>query len=140
MANDDDNESDDFQEDDLQFEIFYEKLKTKLADEAVLRRIYNAKRDIETTLGTQIVIQIPNMYEEYADDIFNALNNMGIDKHTNTMKLGFLIDYLSSENPNLKVYIDPIHLKEGLNPMSNLVLVAMDDYIILVPKNENENK
>jgi hypothetical protein len=132
MREEHNDESDDSEEP----EIFYENLKRKLSDEVVIKKIYNAKREIEHTLGCQIVLSVANVEEEYAEDIFNSLNNIGIDKKSNSMKLGFLIDYLSSENKDLNVYIDPLHLKPGVNPLTNLVLVAMDDYIILVPKNE----
>jgi hypothetical protein len=123
-------------QDDLQFQIFFENLKRKLDDEKIVKKIYDSKREIENALGCQIIISIANVEEEYAEEIFNSINNIGIDKSTNTMKLGFLIDYLSSEDKNLGVYIDPIHLKTGLNPLANMVLVPMDDYIILVPKSE----
>lgn len=136
MAEDDDEERDDYQDDDFQHEMFYQEIKRKLHDEGVMKKIYNAKRDIESALGAQIIISIPNLNEEYAEEVFESLNNIGIDKATNTMKLGFLIDYLNSESSDLKVYIDALHLKPGVNPLTNLVLVAMDDYIILVPKNE----
>jgi hypothetical protein len=133
MAEDDnDNNFDENEE----HEIFYEKLKRKLTDEVVVKKIYNAKRDIEHELGCQIILSIANVEDEYAEDLFNSLNNIGIDKKTNSMKLGYLIDYLSTEDKNLNVYIDPLHLKAGLNPLTNLVFVAMDDHIILVPKNE----
>jgi hypothetical protein len=121
---------------DLQFELFYENIKRKLTDPTVIKKIYNAKRDIEHALGCQIIISIANVEEEYAEELFNSLNNIGIDNKTNSMKLGFVVDYLSTEDRDLNVYIDALHLKPGVNPLSNLVLVAMDGYIILVPKNE----
>jgi len=132
MADDNDDHE---EQEDLQFEIFFENLKRRLTDPKVIKKIYDSKREIEDALGCQIIISVSNVEEEYAEELFNSLNNIGIDKESNTMKLGFLIDYLQSEDRDLNVYLDPLHLKPGVNPLTNLVLVAMDGYIILVPKN-----
>jgi hypothetical protein len=137
--NEDGYEEDDGNEEegDFDYEEFYSKIKSKMNDEKVVKKIYNAKREIEHALECQIIISIPNISDEHQEDVFNTLNNMGIDPKTNTMKLGYLVDYLSSEDKELKVYIDALHIKPGVNPLTNLILVAMDDYVILVPKNEN---
>ena len=130
-----DDDSDGGYESDEEF-IF--ELKRKLNDKAIMRNLVKHKTEIEKMLGCQILISIPDLSSELQEEVFDRINNTGIDRKTNTLKYSYLIEFLSKElrdDIDYNVYIDPIHLTEGLNPLSNIVLVPMDDYIILVPKN-----
>ena len=73
-----------------------------------------ANEDIDTYLDT---------FNEYSED------NLEYDG----MTLKEFINYLSTEEENLMVSIDPIYLKEGINEINNVILTTLGDKVVIVP-------
>lgn len=55
-----------------------------------------------------------------------------------TMTLGELIKYLNTEDHDMKIYIDPLYLNEGVNAINNVLTTTTgDDVMIIAPVSHN---
>jgi hypothetical protein len=71
-------------------------------------------------------------YDEYRST-FNRQkeNNYPLE---DCMSLGELINIMEDEDRSLKLSIDPIHLNDGVNDITNMLLIPLDNKVIIVPK------
>lgn len=132
-------------------EEFYEKLRKKLSNKRVIKQVDGLKQQIEAIMGCSVDIQFLsqddqdeiNKLNEKLKDTFEQINELGLDS-SKTVKLEIpamtvkdLKSMLVRENEHQKIFIDPVYLKSGMNPLNNAILIGMDDYVILIPKSQD---
>lgn len=64
-------------------------------------------------------------------EVFNEYSKENLEY--DAMTLNQLIDYLNTEEGDLKVSIDPLYLKEGINEINNVILTTLGDKVVIVP-------
>lgn len=126
----------DEEDEGLDNEAFFQSVKDKLLNPEILEKIYHAKFDIEKALDCQVIISVPNIEKKYAEEIFNLMNNIGIDKKSGAMKLGYLVDILAREPRDLNVCMDTLHFEKGVNQLKDIIIIPMEGYIVLIPKSK----
>lgn len=80
------------------------------------------------------------IFDDYDEDgeLFEDLENVDLSK---SMTINEFIDFLSKEKEgNLKIAIDPIYLKKGINEITNVLITTYDDKAIIVPANRKEDE
>ena len=116
------------------------KIEKKLENNPELREeiafhIERMEEIFETNVEVYVVHsfgedQYRDVFENYSDD----------DLNYESMTLGVFIDILKQEDKNLKVSIDPIYLKKGINSIEGVLLTTLNDKLIIVPTSKKDEK
>lgn len=131
-------------------EDFYKNLKKKLSNKRVVKSLEYHRRMIEEIMECSIDIQFISDEELMEMEAMNQklkqtledvdeLATSNINNESQAITLKDLKKMLTRENEDQKVFIDPIYLSNGMNPLNNMILVGMDNYVILIPKSEKIN-
>jgi hypothetical protein len=122
------------------------KIYERLSDKSVKKELYDSIKKIEEIYGypIDIALIITDMDSQLGIDTYNEDSyNYSMDMNygdmlkkpdDETMKLSEFRKFLSEEDPDLKICIDPIYLKEGINEIGNVLLTTYDNKVIIVPK------
>jgi len=122
------------------------KIYERLSDKSVKKELHDSIKKIEEIYGYPIDIALivadlddPLGVDTFNEDSYNYSMDMNYDEmlkkpSDETMKLSELKKFLSEEDPDLKICIDPIYLKQGINEIRNVLLTTYDDKVIIVPK------
>jgi len=126
------------------------KIYERLSDRNVKNELNIAIKKIEEIYGypIDITLIVKDSNESFGIDTYNEdsydymmdMNHEDMLKkpEETTMKLSEFIKYISEEDKNLKVGIDPIYLEKGVNEIGNVLLTTFNDKIIIVPKPTKE--
>lgn len=124
-----------------EFQKIIKEIEDKLEKNPELKdEIQKNVENIEKILGYQIDVSVVYMQglDEY-DEIMQK-TNIDLDIDEEPMRLQDFIDFIGEEDRELKVIIDPLYMKNGLNKISNVITTTLDDYIVIVPKNDNKDE
>jgi hypothetical protein len=133
-------------------EEFYQNLRKKLSNKKTLKTLDYHKRMIEELMDCAIDIQFISeselremeLMDQKLKDTLSEIHDLGLHESApndefKALRLKDLKEMLTKENEDQKVFIDPIYLKSGMNPLHDMLLVGMDQYVILLPKSEKIN-
>ena len=133
-------------------EMILKKIYERLSDKSVKKELYDAIEKIEKIYGYPIDITLiinDNRSDlgvnTYNEDSYNYGQQLDYDyilkkPQDGTMKLSEFIKFLSDEDPELKICIDPIYLKHGINDICNVLLTTFNNKVIIVPKPTEVNE
>lgn len=115
----------------------HEPKKSKEIDEFLL------KLAEEFNCTFKLVYDVFPETDRYEDNIDNG--RVICPRDYPTMTLGEFLKHIDTENHDMKIYIDPIYMREGVNAINNLLTTTTgDDAMIIAPvshnKNNNENE
>lgn len=128
------------------------KIYERLSDKSVKKELHTAIKKIEEIYGYPIDIALiitdmndPLGIDTYNEDSYNYSMDMNYDEmlkkpKDGTMKLSEFSKFLIEEDPELKLCIDPIYLKKGMNEIGNVLLTTYNNKVIIVPKPVDENE
>jgi hypothetical protein len=124
-------------------EEYRERLKAvyeKYEDPIINAQIEMYLKEIESLIDCPVDLEfmIYPKAEQY-EEIMSS-EEFSIPKQE-TIPLKKIIDALNEEDEDYKVFIDPIYLKKGLNPISDCLVTTQDDNVIIVPvRNTKDDK
>lgn len=133
-------------------DIVLKKIYERLSDKSVKKELYDSIKKIEDIYGypIDIALIITDTNETFGVDTYNEDSyrygqEMDYDymlkkPQDGTMKLSEFKQFLSEEDPELKICIDPIYLKQGINEIGNVLLTTYNNKVIIVPKPTETNE
>lgn len=123
-------------------EFFYKQLSEKLENPEIDKKLASYKKKIEKLLDCNVDFTFLSDSDKEKMDKFEAELEFAIDSETSVVDTGNeyvtldkLKEILKLEDGDKNVYIDPLHLKKGMFPIKELMIVGMDNYVILIPRN-----
>lgn len=118
------------------------EIKKELSDSIKkIEEIYGYPIDISLIIGESDPIEMDTFNEDSYDYMMRQDYKQLLEKPSdNTMTLEQLILFLTQEEGDLKVSIDPLYLKRGRNDIHNVLLTTFEDKVIIVPKPVKEDE
>ena len=121
------------------------KIYLRLSDPNVKKELNGAIKKIEEIYGYPIDISLivgendPIDMDTFNEDTYDYMMRQDYKEllekpDDSAMTLDQLIMFLSEEDGDLKVSIDPIYLKKGRNDVYNVLLTTFENKVIIVPK------
>lgn len=124
------------------FDDYMNRIKIKLDENPELSdRVAECKDELSEIFETEVDITLNfNEDVESYKEIFNGYNESELENVDGEpiMVLGELVKMLESEDQNLKLSFDPLHLKEGINNINNILITTYEDNVIIVPIRKKE--
>lgn len=116
----------------------FEKMINDLIDKLdknpkIKEKINENIEEIEKLLGfnVEMSIQFSPEADEYKK-IFEGYDEDDLD-FDESMTLNMFLDFIKEEDGDLEVVIDPLHLKNGMNSINNLIVTTYENKLVLVP-------
>lgn len=116
----------------------FEKMMNDLMDKLdknpkIKEKINENIEEIEKLLGfnVEMSIQFSPEADEYKK-IFEGYDEDDLD-FDESMTLNMFLDFIKEEDGDLEVVIDPLHLKNGMNSINNLIVTTYENKLVLVP-------
>ena len=114
-----------------------ERLKEPKLSKAVNEFLYSLSQELNAdfTLMYEVFPESDHLQERL------EAGDLEAPRDYPTMTLGAFLKHLDTEDHNIKVYIDPLYMSEGVNPIHNLLTTtAGEDAMIIAPVSHNKNK
>ena len=122
--------------DEDEFEKIIRDIKDKLDKNEKLKiEVQNNVANIERIIGYEVEVSV--IFDKGAsdyDEIMKEYEPLEINDIDEKLKLGEFINFISEEDLNNNLVIDPLYLKGGLNLITNVLITTIDDCIVIVPK------
>jgi hypothetical protein len=122
--------------DEDEFEKIIRDIKDRLDKNEKLKiEVQNNVANIERIIGYEVEVSV--IFDKGAsdyDEIMKEYEPLEINDIDEKLKLGEFINFISEEDLNNNLVIDPLYLKGGLNLITNVLITTIDDCIVIVPK------
>ncbi len=125
------------EEDDIKKK--FEEVNKKLNNPKISKKVDDYLKKISALVDCNVELNfsISPHGEDYSE--IQDSEDYIIPEETTMTLIEFIDHIVGKETDNdLKIYIDPIYLKKGVNEIVDLLITTLDDRIILVPISNNK--
>jgi len=113
-------------------------LQKKLRDPKISKQMDTLAEELGKTIDGEVSINITIMEHstelDRYEELYEGYKNYDFEDYEKTMTLDKFINFIDLDNKELKLFIDPLHLKKGLNRINNVIALEHEDKLIIVPK------
>lgn len=140
MYKDDDEQENSANGGDERYARKMKELNEKLDDPKIQKQIDSWIDKMSAKLGcsVEVMFNVHPEIDEYEE--FMESGEFEIPRNVVTMKLKDVIEILSFEDGEFKVFMDPIFLKKGLNEINNMLTTTVNDNLIVIPVSHLKKK
>jgi ABC-type thiamine transport system substrate-binding protein len=118
--------------DEEKYQKKLEEVKEKYNDPMINAQIESYLSEIEELLDCAVDLEF--MIYPQAEEYQEHLDSGEVEfPKQETVPLKRVVEALQDEDEDYKVFVDPIYLKPGLNPISDVLVTTQNNNVIIVP-------